>query len=192
MQTYVALLRGINVSGQKSILMADLKGLFESLKFKDVRTYIQSGNVVYRERDGKAGRAGEAGRAGGSARKIEKAILKRFGFEVTVLVRTAEELAGILGNNPFGKSGLGEGDKVYISFLSAIPENALVKAQAPVSKDGDRWIFKGSEAYILCKHGFGKTVFSNGYLEKKLGVRATTRNLQTVAMLHVLASSPGK
>src|SRR6476661_2184057 len=91
---YISILRGINVSGQKKIVMAELRKLYESLGFTDVQTYIQSGNIVFqfkKETDVKL------------AHKIETAIEKQFGFEVPVIIRTKEELEHISSDNPFLK-----------------------------------------------------------------------------------------
>ena len=88
--TYIALLRGINVSGHKKIKMPDLKAMFEALGFTNVRTYIQSGNVVF-----------ESNFAADLESKISAKILEQFGFEVSVICRTAEELEQVIARNPY-------------------------------------------------------------------------------------------
>src|SRR5690242_634275 len=95
MQTFISILRGINVSGQKKILMADLKIFFESLHFKDIATYIQSGNVVFKSDSKNTDQQ--------LAKKIEKAISAKYHFEVPVIIRTSAELKNTISQNPFTK-----------------------------------------------------------------------------------------
>ena len=95
MQTFISILRGINVSGQKKIRMADLKKLYESLGFSDVKTYIQSGNVIFKS-DSKSSDIE-------LAKKIEKAISAKYHFEVPVIIRASAELKNIISQNPFVK-----------------------------------------------------------------------------------------
>ncbi len=184
MSAYIALLRGINVSGQKSILMADLKKLFESLKFTDVKTYIQSGNVVFT--CAKAPKGGDQEMAA----MIETAIAKQYAFQVPVIVRTAEELAAVLAANPFRKLKLLEKERVYVSYLSETPGKEGVKKLEAVKSDFDEIRLKGREVYILCRGGYGETVFSNALMEKCLGVKSTTRNLETTQKLVDMAQEP--
>jgi uncharacterized protein (DUF1697 family) len=174
MTTYIALLRGINVSGQKKIKMQELIAVFESLGFKDAKTYIQSGNVIFT-----------------SAKKdknelvsiIQEKIEHVFSFPVTVLLRTAHELQQIVTANPFLK---GEGlntSKLHITFLSDTPaESAFYQEKEPHDKH-DEFVISGQEIYLHCPNGYGHTKYSNNYFEKKLGVTATTRNWKTVVLL---------
>jgi uncharacterized protein (DUF1697 family) len=180
MDTYIALLRGINVSGKKIILMADLKKLFESLKFADVKTFIQSGNVVFTR--GKAAKGGKSGDQDMAA-AIESAIVKKYAFEVPVIVRTAEEMAAVIETNPFRKTKLKEKERVYVSYLSEIPGKEGAKKLEGIASDFDEIRLKGREVYILCRGGYGETVFSNTLVEKCLGVKSTTRNLETTQKL---------
>lgn len=181
MSTYIALLRGINVSGQKAILMADLKKLFESLKFTDVKTYIQSGNVVF-----KAAKAMKGGDKEMAA-VIEAAIAKKYAFQVPVIVRTAEEMGAVLEANPFRKLKLVEKERVYVSYLSEVPGKEGVKKLEGLKSDVDEIRIKQREVYILCRGGYGETLFSNTLVEKCLGVKSTTRNLQTTQKLVEMA-----
>lgn len=114
MQTYIALLRGINVGGKAKLKMADLKLLFEDLGFKDVATYIQSGNVVFAAENGI-----------GLEEKISKEIKSKFGFEVPVLVKTAAEIDTILKDCPFEKD---KKEASYFVLLKTPPQKELVKA----------------------------------------------------------------
>ena len=180
MAIYIALLRGINVSGQKIIKMEDLKKAFESLHYEDVTTYIQSGNVVFR--------SGETNTAH-LRKQIEDRVLKIFGHEVPVIIRTMKELEKVIQKNPFKKVKTQEGEKLHISFLSGKPAKAAAENLAAVKNDVDEIRLSGSEVYILCRNGYGQTLFSNTFIEKKLAVSSTTRNWDSVQKLLSLANT---
>ncbi|MGV3640572.1 MAG: DUF1697 domain-containing protein, partial [Adhaeribacter sp.] len=113
METYIALLRGINVSGHKPVPMQALKALFEKMDLQQVRTYIQSGNVVFQ-----AAAQDPAGLAG----RLEEKIAAQFGFHVPVLVRRAKEIQQVLERNPFLQQAGLETDKLHVTFLAAQPD----------------------------------------------------------------------
>ena len=176
--TCIALLRGINVSGQRMIKMNDLKALFESLKLKNVRTYLQSGNVVFD--------SGEPA-VGAQGKRIENKILQILGLEVPVIMRTADQLENILQNNPFLKDRNEEITRLYVIFLAEAPAaDSLFKLNGYKSAD-DEFIVSGKEIYLFCPGGYGNTKFSNGFFESKLKVTATTRNWKTVTELVAMA-----
>jgi uncharacterized protein (DUF1697 family) len=179
MPIYIALLRGINVSGQKPVPMAELQKLFETLGFKGAKTLIQTGNVVFRADNAKP----DAALAG----LIEKTIEKKFGFEVPVILRTLEELRAVLDGNPWRKKKPAESERVYISFLDKAPGKEGIKALAAVPSGDDEHIVRNSQVYLLIRGGYGKTKLSNALVEKKLKARATTRNLETSEKLIALA-----
>ncbi len=108
METYISLLRGINVSGQKKILMADLKALYETLKFKGVVTYIQSGNVIFKTDKKESNQ--------NLAKKIEQSIFKKYNFNVPLIVRSTSEIENIISNNPFLKDSNIDIDKLHVTF----------------------------------------------------------------------------
>ncbi|MEO7427223.1 MAG: DUF1697 domain-containing protein [Fibrobacteria bacterium] len=180
MQTYIALLRGINVSGQKPVPMAELQKLFEKLGHIGAKTFIQSGNVVFRSDSADARKLAAA---------IEAAILKKFAFDVPVILRTTEALEAALRGNPYAKKKLAEGERVYISYLDAAPAQEKAKALADHSDAVDELKLIKTEVYVLARNGYGKSKLSNAFLEKKLGVRATTRNLETTAKLIEMAKA---
>ena len=178
MTIHIALLRGINVSGHKPVPMAGLKALFAELGFKDAKTYIQSGNVVFRSQGKDAAK---------SAHALEAGILKTFGFEVPVIVRTAEQLAAVVKANPWRKKKLTDSERVYISYLDQAPSKEAAAALAAVAGGNDEFVLSGTEVYILARGGYGDSVFSNTLMEKKLKVRSTTRNLETTLKLLAMA-----
>jgi len=180
MQTFISILRGINVSGQKKILMSDLKTLYENLKFKDVKTYIQSGNVVFKS-DSKIPDVQLAG-------KIEKAISAKYNFEVPVIIRTKDELEKIISQNPFAKEKNIDLKKLHVTFLSETPEKEKATQIKEVDFSPDQFLIKGKEIYLHIPSSYGETKLSNKFFENKLKVSATTRNWNTVNKLFEMAS----
>jgi uncharacterized protein (DUF1697 family) len=175
MHTYISMLRGINVSGQKLIKMTELKALYESLRLKNVATYIQSGNVIFQSK-GK-----DPVSLGGV---IEKAIEKSFGFLATVILRRPAEFRRVIDKCPFPDSAKADESRVYVTFLKSRPASALVKAMALVpNKSSDTYQISGNEIYLHCPNGYGKTMFSIAFFEKHLKVSATARNWRTVQTL---------
>lgn len=178
MPTYVAILRGINVSGQKKIPMAELRQILERHEWKNLKTYIQSGNVVFEttpkdplELSG----------------KIAESIMKQYGFEVPVITLTAAEIRSIIDANPFANKDL---SKVHVTFLAIEPDPGLVK-QLPVSNNPkEAYRVMGKAVYVYCPDGYGRTKIHNMFFEKKLKVTATTRNWKTC--LQLAAMTAGK
>ena len=180
MTVFISLLRGINVSGHNMIKMAELKALYESLGFKNVTTYIQSGNVVFLTDKDDPELA---------EKTIENAIQKRFSSVVTVIIRRPEELGCVIKANPFhGSKGVDE-ERLYVTFLRSKPSAAVAKALVPAAaKSPDQYEIKGREVYLYCPNGYGKTLLSNTFFEKKLRIMASTRNWKTVNTLYAMAS----
>lgn len=167
----LSLLRGINLGSHNKISMPELKELYEALGFKNVRTYIQSGNVAFdcEEKD-------EEKIAG----KIEKAILEKFGHEVKVLIRTKEELERLISKNPFEK--MDEGRR-YVTFLEKAADASAAEKIAPFKSSSEDFVISGREIYMYVPDGYGRTKLSNNLIERKCGVAATTRNWKTVKAL---------
>jgi uncharacterized protein (DUF1697 family) len=177
---YISLLRGINVSGQKAIKMPDLKILYEALGYADVVTYIQSGNVVFTANDKNKIKIKNT---------LEDAIKNKYKFQVPVEIRLKKEFEKIIKNNPFGKINLEkDGTRVLVSFLATEPIKAKVKDVLSYVSAPDKLEIKGKEIYLFCPNGYGKSKLSNTFLEKKLGVVATTRNWKSVVKLYELTA----
>jgi len=181
-QTYIALLRGINVGGKRIVKMDALRGWFEALpSVKHVQTYIQSGNVIFR-----AEAETETGQLQGL---IESTLQASLGFQVPVVLRTVEELRDIINSCPFRSAppgGPGQG-QLHVIFLSKEPEEAGLMKLAASPDKGDEIRIRKREAYLLCRGSYRDTVYTNAFLEKKLGLSATTRNWETVCKLADLA-----
>lgn len=174
MTKYVALLRGINVSGQKLIKMEVLRQVFADMKLKNVTTYIQSGNVLFESAD-----TDEAA----LQTKIEKALLKSFGYEVPVFLRTAKEMAAIVKNNIFEPGASGKTEMLYICFLHNAPDAGQKKKLLAIANEAETYDVKKREIYCLVDKGVAKVPFSNAYIEKLIKMPATTRNWNTVNKL---------
>jgi uncharacterized protein (DUF1697 family) len=177
LETFVALLRGINVGGKNLVPMKDLCALFEGAGCADVRHYIQSGNVVYRA-DAGAGDAGE---------KVARAIAKRFGLEVPVVVRTAAEMKEVARSNPL----LAEGapiDSLHVLFLAHAPDAKQRAALDPDRSPPDRFLVAGREVFLSCPNGVGRTKLTNAYFDSKLKTVSTGRNWRTVLKLVEMSS----
>jgi uncharacterized protein (DUF1697 family) len=177
MKTFLSILRGINVSGQKIIRMADLMALYEELNFKNVTTYIQSGNVVFNSNDGKD-----------LAKRIKQKIAKKYNFQVPVIIRTGEEMKTVLNHNPFLKEKNIETDKLHVTFLAENPKPELIDKLKGLNFEPDRFIPSSKEVYLYCPNGYGRTKLSNNFFESKLNVTATTRNWRTVNELFKILS----
>jgi uncharacterized protein (DUF1697 family) len=174
MTGFASLLRGINVGGNRKIRMDDLKALYESLGFKDVIPYIQSGNVVFHSDDTDVTRL---------RRYIEDGIEKQFGFHVDVIIRTSAELSEIIDKNPFQGQESKESNRVVVMFLATDPVST---AQGDIQKTyagPEELHITGQEAYIYYPDGIGRSKLTNTFLEKKLQTRGTARNWNTVLRL---------
>ncbi len=177
MKTYVAFLRGINVSGQKKIKMADLRDSLNKQGFSEVRTYIQSGNIVFTSKKSNTYVIAET---------IFKVIAADFGFNVPTLVLAAEEIERILNANPFQHE---EEGKQYFVLLKSVPSGDLVREFNTLKFENEAFYITDNCVYLCCKTGYGKAKLSNNLVERKLKVEATARNLRTMKKLIEMTES---
>lgn len=175
---YIALLRGINVSGQKKILMADLRDLCASLGLANVRSYLQSGNVIFESAEADLIVLAE---------QLEAAIAARYGFVVSVLLRKPEDLVRVLAQNPFLAEADGESGRHYVTFLASTPDPALVQTLTVPNGETGRFAIGREELFLYVPDGYGRTKLSNAFFERKLKVAATTRNWKSVNALAEMA-----
>ena len=171
--TFIALLRGINVGGKNLLSMKDLSALFVKAGCEDVRTYIQSGNVIF---------SCDAALAAKLPAEIGAAILKRFGFEPPVVLRSADELGRVAAGNPFITH---EAQTLHVAFLAQTPEKKA--ASSLEAKPPDEFALKGREIYLRCPNGYGKTKLTNAYFDARLKTVSTVRNWKTVLKLLEMA-----
>jgi len=174
MPTYIAMLRGINVSGHKMVKMEALRASFGALRLSNVQTYVQSGNVIFGIGNGSVAALSE---------KIEQRILRDFDFSVPVFLRTAKELEEIIKDNPFLKETAIDHSKLHITFLSDAAPKTAPEALQPLAVKPEQFHAIGRQIYLYCPNGYGRTKLSNTAIERKLSVGATTRNWRTVNTL---------
>ena len=175
MAVFLSILRGINV-GNKQIKMADLKKLYEELGFENVRTFIQSGNVVF-----------ESKTTTKLAQKIEQKINEAYKFDVPVIIITEKELQKIIDLNPFLKQKNIELDKLHVTYLGEEPTKENITKTEAYNYAPDLFHISGKAVYVYCPNGYGNTKINNTFFENKLKVSATTRNWKTTnALLNLM------
>ena len=180
MATYVALLRAVNVAGRK-VGMAELREGMAQSGLHGVRTYVQSGNVVFEA---------ESGEPGEHAAAIERLIAHDFGLESRVLVLTSQGLAQIAAANPFLATGADE-RSLHATFLFTPVAQTDFEVLRPPAQDGEEAALVGPVVYLHLPHGYGRSKLGNAYFERALRTPATTRNWRTVIALTGLCSSGG-
>ncbi len=173
MKKRIAILRGINVGGKRKLPMADLKALLTQLNFSNVITYIQSGNVVF---DTEQDLSDEA-----LSQLLEKDIANTFQLDVPVIIRSPEALKSAVETNPFLKDA--DIAQLHLTFLSTEPANNLAQEIATIDFAPDQFHIQGNDVFIQCEGKYHQTKLSNTFFEKKLKVKATTRNWKTVMKL---------
>lgn len=174
MTVYISLLRGVNVGGRK-ILMSDLKKIYLSLNYGQVKSYIQTGNLIFKSPTRETNEL---------ETEIEGKLLDKYGFSVPIFIRTVEEFEKILKNNLFSGVDI---KKIYVTFLKEIPENIPINIINNRKDDLERYHIKEREIYLFLPHGYARTKISNNFFESKLQLPATTRNWATVNRLYGLA-----
>lgn len=176
--TLISMLRGINVGGHNMIKMEALREMYGSLKFADVRSYVQSGNVVFatKEKDLKK-----------IAKRIEDAIEARFACRPDVILRTAEEMRGVIARNPF--QGEREPAKLHVDFLAGAPGKDAVEKIRAIKVGPEELVLDGRELYIYYPNGAGQSKRTGAMLDKALQVRGTARNWNSVRKLLEMAES---
>jgi uncharacterized protein (DUF1697 family) len=177
MPTYIAMLRGINVSGNM-LKMDRLRELWSSLGFKNVRTYIQSGNIIFESNDPPAK----------WLPKIENKLIGETRLPVHVIVRTPGELKKAIAANPFLKQDGIDRSKLHVTFLDRAAGKDALKNLANLPPGPDELRVIGKEAYLHCPDGYGRTKLHNAAIEKLLVAKATTRNWNTVNKLYEMSS----
>lgn len=176
-RTYIALLRGINVGGRNKLPMADLVDMFTDAGCENVRTYIQSGNVVF---------TAPTDVARALPQTIPQRINDRLGLSVPVITRRADELAAILDSNPYLKAADTDTKALHVAFLSHAPDKRRVAQLDPARSPGDSFEVRGSVIYLHLPNGVARTKLTNDYFDATLDVVATLRNWRTVEKLNAM------
>jgi uncharacterized protein (DUF1697 family) len=179
MHTYIALLRGINVSGHKKIKMEDLKRILSYSDFKNIKTYIQSGNIIFNSSEDNQE----------ISQQVSDYIYKEYKFQVPVIVKNLQEWSIITENNPFIKDPTFAMKSLYITFLSDFPTVENIEILKSYKFDSEKYFIDGTIIYSVYPNGAGKTKMTNNFFENKLKVSATSRNWNTVHELFSIASN---
>ena len=171
---YLALLRGINVGGKNLLPMKDLALMFTSAGATDVKTYIQSGNVVF----------------SASPQLVKKLpalipdqIVQKFGMRIPLVIRSAEEVAEVIASNPYLQDGEPE-DALHVYFLADVPTPENLSKLDPNRSHPDRFILRNRDLYVHLPAGMARTKLTNAYFDSKLATVSTARNWRTVLKLH--------
>jgi uncharacterized protein (DUF1697 family) len=176
MAVHVAMLRGINLGGRRRVPMAELRTLLTDAGYEDVRTYVQSGNIVL----------GSPAKPAEVERELQTLISERFGFDVPVVVRSRAQLAAVVKADPLGD--VADDPKRYqVSFLSAKPKAAVVRALEAADVAPEQVAVSGREIYAWHPEGVARSKLWNALAGKDLGVTATARNWTTVTTLLEMA-----
>jgi uncharacterized protein (DUF1697 family) len=170
---YLALLRGINVGGKNKILMTHLSEMFVKAGCKNVRTFIQSGNVIF---DGSAKVRAQV------PRLVAEQITETLGYKTPVVLRSLAELEDAASNNPFLKPGFDLG-LLHLVFLADLPEASKVASLDPNRSPGDEYVVRGREIYLRLPNGSADSKLTNAYFDSKLSTISTGRNWRTVTKL---------
>lgn len=171
MKTYIALLRGINVGGHRKVPMAELRDLLTNIGCSDVKTYIQSGNVIFKTKEKPSTQI---------ETKIRKAIETYFGFEVSVMVRTRKQLQKIVDDCPFSND---KKINSYFAILSHSPDKDLVQKAYEKTYENEDYKIINDCIYFYSDKGYGTAKFSLNFFEKNLDVNATARKYKTMVKL---------
>ena len=169
------------MTGHNSIKMTELSSLYKLLGFNENKTYIHSGNVVFRS-DLKISDKE-------IAVKIEKAIFEKFAYSVPVMIRSIDELKLLFSANPFLGVQNFDPSKMAVVFLHDIVTESQYDKMKNINYPPDRYLISGKEIFLYCPNGFGRTKLYTNFFEDKMGVTGTARNWKTITTVLSLAES---
>jgi uncharacterized protein (DUF1697 family) len=167
---YVALLRGINVGGKNMVSMERLCGVFSSVGFEGVKSYINSGNIVFHSRKQADDKL---------STRIHDAVKNQLEIDVSIVVRTIDEIEDVIGNNPLDGE-FEDYKKMQVLFLNEELPKEKERLLLENSSEGEQFAVRGREIFCHLKSGFADSLLAKGFIEKKLKVVATARNWRTV------------
>ena len=178
MKTYISILRGINVSGRRMIKMDALRQLYADMNCRQVQSYIQSGNIVFKHQKGKPQDL---------EKEITKNISEVFKLDVPVLVIEYETLEQIIESNPFLKDNAKNTAYLHVTFLSSKPGKEHIENLKEINCPPDDFHVSDKAVYLYCPNGYSNCKLTNNFIENKLKVTATTRNWKTTLELCSMA-----
>jgi uncharacterized protein (DUF1697 family) len=175
--TYFAFLKGINITGHRIIKMAELKAMFEAMGFKNVRTFIQSGNVVFES----------PSKADALKKEIEAGLKKSLGYDVNVIIRSKVEMEKIVKDYPFNKIKGHDECKITVGYLESVPTKAGIKELEAFNTDNEIFVMKGNNLYHLVRGNFSDSIFfKKNIVEKTLKIVCTARNWNTTNKIQAI------
>ena len=180
MSVVIAMLRAVNVAGYQKLNMEGLRTLCGSLGLRDVQTYIQSGNLVFRE---------DIGDSDALARKIEDGIHRKHGFKPAVIVRTTAELRKVIANNPFAGRPEVAPNRFLVVFMTSAPARQAREQILAIPCEPEELHIKGRELYIFYPNGMARPKIPMVRIEKLLATPSTGRNWNTVYKLLAMAEA---
>ncbi len=173
---FVALVRGVNVGGKNLLPMKELIELFLQAACCDVSSYIQSGNILFSATEQQAEEAKNI---------IPTRIAEQYGFKTSLVLRTKQQLAVAIADNPFLRENVPEQD-LHLYFLADYPKAEALQALDPDRYPPDRFTVRGREVYVQLPNGMARTKLTNNYFDTKLKTISTARNWRTVLKLSQL------
>ena len=179
MSTFISILRGINVGGHRMIKMEAFKNACGELGFQNIRTYIQSGNLVFESAMADTNAISES---------IHGKIRDAFGYEVPVITMTLEELEQAILGNPFSNDPSKDSAFFHVAFLSEVPPLQSIEKLHEAECKNDAFALVNKAVYLYCPDGYSNSKLTNAFLETKLKVTATTRNWKTTNELLKMAT----
>jgi uncharacterized protein (DUF1697 family) len=180
METYVALLRAVNVSGTKRVTAADLRDFITALGFRDGRALLHSGNLIFRA---------PAQAPATIEQRLEREAAARLGLQTDIFVRTAGDLEALVARNPFTGEAANDPAHLVVAFLRDAPGAAAERALQAKIAGREAVRCDGRHAYVTYPDGIGESKLTNAVIEKALGTRGTARNWNTVGKLLAAARS---
>jgi uncharacterized protein (DUF1697 family) len=178
MPVLISMLRGVNVGGHNKIKMDALRALYESLKFEGPRTYVQSGNVIFRTKEKNSTAL---------AKKIQNAVEHEFGFRPEVILRTTDELRKAIAASPFASRRNLEPGKILVTFLTSEPGPEARSTLLDLKAYPEELHLKGRELYIYFPDGAGRSKLPWSSVEKLLKTTGTARNWNSVTKMLAIA-----
>jgi uncharacterized protein (DUF1697 family) len=178
MTVIISMLRGINLAKHKRIKMDALRACYESLKLRDPRTYVQSGNIIFATKEQDLARL---------SNRIEKGIEQTFGFHSDVILRTTAELKEVIARNPFAERKGIEPAKLVVTFLATDPKPEARGAVLRIKADPEELNLLGRELYTYFPNGMGRSKLSWASVEKLFQTNVTSRNWNTVVKMLAMA-----
>ncbi len=174
---YITLLRGINVSGKNTINMADLRQLYQDLELKNVKSYIQTGNVVFETQETSKNKIIE---------NIKTAVFQKYKYDIQIIIREQTEFASILTKNPFLIENTDDLKKIYVAFLNRMPAKEHVEKLQNEQFISEKIYFQKTEIYLHYPNWYGKSKINHNFLENRLKCYVTLRNWRSIQKIQEL------